>query len=40
MSEVPGPGAYNVLPASGNVLRAVTADAGQTEKCGRKMVGT
>ncbi|GLD54046.1 sperm-tail PG-rich repeat-containing protein 2 isoform X1 [Lates japonicus] len=36
VSEVPGPGAYNVLPASGNVLRAVTADAGQAEKLGRK----
>lgn len=35
MSEVPGPGAYNVLPAS----RAATADVGQTEKLGRKVVG-
>ncbi|XP_022613329.1 sperm-tail PG-rich repeat-containing protein 2 [Seriola dumerili] len=37
VSGVPGPGAYNVLPASGNTLRAVTADAGQAEKLGRKM---
>ncbi|KAG7223430.1 hypothetical protein INR49_015533 [Caranx melampygus] len=37
VSGVPGPGAYNVLPPSGNTLRAVTADAGQTEKLGRKM---
>ncbi|XP_035495663.1 sperm-tail PG-rich repeat-containing protein 2 isoform X6 [Scophthalmus maximus] len=36
VSEVPGPGAYNVLPASGHVLRAATVDAGQTEKLGRK----
>lgn len=39
VSKVPGPGAYNVLPASGNTLRAVTADEGQAEKLGRKMVG-
>lgn len=39
VSEVPGPGAYNVLPASGNMLRAVTAKAGQAQKLGRKMVG-
>uniref|UniRef100_A0A3B4Y7C8 Sperm tail PG-rich repeat containing 2 n=1 Tax=Seriola lalandi dorsalis TaxID=1841481 RepID=A0A3B4Y7C8_SERLL len=26
VSGVPGPGAYNVLPASGNTLRAVTSD--------------
>lgn len=39
VSEVPGPGAYNVLPASGHVLRAATVDAGQTEKLGRKRVG-
>ncbi len=39
MSKVPGPGAYNVLPASGNTLRAVAADTGQAEKLGRKMVG-
>lgn len=39
MSEVPGPGAYNVLPASGNMLRPATDDAGQAEKRGRKMVG-
>ncbi|XP_035514116.1 sperm-tail PG-rich repeat-containing protein 2 [Morone saxatilis] len=37
VSEVPGPGAYDVLPASGNMLRALTADAGQAEKLGRKM---
>ncbi|XP_033476361.2 sperm-tail PG-rich repeat-containing protein 2 [Epinephelus lanceolatus] len=36
ISKVPGPGAYNVLPASGNMLRAVTAKAGQAEKLGRK----
>lgn len=40
VSEVPGPGAYNVLPALGNMLRAATADAGKAEKRGRKMVGT
>lgn len=39
MSEVPGPGAYNVLPASGNPLRAMTSDAGQSEKLGKKKVG-
>ncbi|XP_041793901.1 sperm-tail PG-rich repeat-containing protein 2 [Chelmon rostratus] len=37
VSTVPGPGAYNVLPASENKLRAVTADAGQAEKLGRKV---
>ncbi|XP_034452330.1 sperm-tail PG-rich repeat-containing protein 2 [Hippoglossus hippoglossus] len=37
VSAVPGPGAYNVLPASGNSLRAVPADAGKAEKLGRKM---
>nr|XP_046243507.1 sperm-tail PG-rich repeat-containing protein 2 isoform X2 [Scatophagus argus] len=36
VSKAPGPGAYNVLPASG-LLRAVTADAAQTRKLGRKM---
>lgn len=39
VSEVPGPGAYNVHPASGNTLRAVTVAAGQAEKLGRKTVG-
>ncbi len=38
-SKVPGPGAYNVLPASGNTLRAATADPGQAERPGRKTVG-
>ncbi|XP_070820107.1 sperm-tail PG-rich repeat-containing protein 2 [Chaetodon trifascialis] len=37
ISTVPGPGAYNVLPASGNTLKAVTADAGKAETLGRKM---
>ncbi|KAJ4942047.1 hypothetical protein JOQ06_011917 [Pogonophryne albipinna] len=32
VSKVPGPGADIVLPASGSVLRAVTAKAGQSEK--------
>nr|XP_020458093.1 sperm-tail PG-rich repeat-containing protein 2 [Monopterus albus] len=36
-SEVPGPGAYNVPPASGNTLRAVTTDAGQAEQLARKI---
>ncbi|TMS03641.1 Sperm-tail PG-rich repeat-containing protein 2, partial [Larimichthys crocea] len=36
-SKVPGPGAYNVLPALGNTLRAATADARQAEKLGKKM---
>ncbi|XP_068616924.1 sperm-tail PG-rich repeat-containing protein 2 [Brachionichthys hirsutus] len=37
VSEVPGPGAYNVLPASGKALRATMADdSGQSEKPGRK----
>nr|XP_019956531.1 PREDICTED: sperm-tail PG-rich repeat-containing protein 2 [Paralichthys olivaceus] len=36
VSAVPGPGAYNVLPASGSSLRAVPADAGQAERLGRK----
>lgn len=39
VSEVPGPGAYDVLPASGNKLRARMTDAGQSEKIGSKMVG-
>ncbi|XP_040011518.1 sperm-tail PG-rich repeat-containing protein 2 isoform X2 [Xiphias gladius] len=37
LSEVPGPGAYNVMPASGNTLRAMTVDAGQADSLGRKM---
>ncbi|KAF3695740.1 Sperm-tail PG-rich repeat-containing protein 2 [Channa argus] len=37
MSKVPGPGAYNVQTAPGNMPRAVTADPRQTEKLGRKM---
>ncbi|KAG7490102.1 hypothetical protein JOB18_028112 [Solea senegalensis] len=36
VSEVPGPGAYTVPPASENLLRAVTADAGQAGRPGRK----
>lgn len=39
VSEVPGPGAYNVLSASENVLTATTANVGQPQKPGRKMVG-
>lgn len=39
VSQVPGPGAYNVLPASGNMLRDMTVGVGQAEKLGRKMVG-
>lgn len=37
VSHAPGPGAYNVLPASGNMLRAMTVR--QAEKLGRKTVG-
>ncbi|KAM4616791.1 sperm-tail PG-rich repeat-containing protein 2 [Polymixia lowei] len=37
-SEVPGPGTYGVLPASGNTLRTMSANAGQAGKLGSKMV--
>ncbi|XP_041644304.1 sperm-tail PG-rich repeat-containing protein 2 [Cheilinus undulatus] len=37
VSKVPGPGAYNVLHASGNALRAGTSNAGQAQKLGRNM---
>ncbi|KAK2837199.1 hypothetical protein Q5P01_014411 [Channa striata] len=37
MSQVPGPGAYNVQTAPKYMPRAVMADAGQTEKPDRKM---
>ncbi|XP_017269205.2 sperm-tail PG-rich repeat-containing protein 2 [Kryptolebias marmoratus] len=37
-SEVPGPGAYNVLPASGNTLRATAAHVGQLDgKMGKSL---
>ncbi|XP_029999651.1 sperm-tail PG-rich repeat-containing protein 2 [Sphaeramia orbicularis] len=36
VSQVPGPGAYDVLPAAGNLLKAEKADVGQAGKFGRK----
>ncbi|XP_029916142.1 sperm-tail PG-rich repeat-containing protein 2 [Myripristis murdjan] len=37
VSEGPGPGAYNVLPSSGNTLRAVLANVGPAAKPSNKM---
>uniref|UniRef100_UPI0037E895CE sperm-tail PG-rich repeat-containing protein 2 n=1 Tax=Semicossyphus pulcher TaxID=241346 RepID=UPI0037E895CE len=37
VSKAPGPGAYNVLSASGNTLRAGTANSGQAKELGRKL---
>ncbi|KAF7645908.1 hypothetical protein LDENG_00196250 [Lucifuga dentata] len=37
VSEVPGPGAYDVQPASGNTLRAMSADTAHPGRLGRKM---
>ncbi|XP_034548886.1 sperm-tail PG-rich repeat-containing protein 2 isoform X2 [Notolabrus celidotus] len=34
--KAPGPGAYNVLPASGNTLRAGMTNVGQAQKLGRE----
>lgn len=40
VSKAPGPGAYNVMPSSGNTLRAGMTNVGQDQKLGRKMEGT
>ncbi|KAM3867482.1 sperm-tail PG-rich repeat-containing protein 2 [Diretmus argenteus] len=37
VSEIPGPGAYNVLPALGNTLKTTSANAGQTGRHDSKM---
>ncbi|KAJ3604117.1 hypothetical protein NHX12_028858, partial [Muraenolepis orangiensis] len=38
-SDSPGPGAYNVPPASGNPLRAASANAAQARKAVNKLAG-
>lgn len=39
VSQVPGPGAYDVVPASRNMLRTMSVSAGQATKLGKKTVG-